>query len=582
MWQQIRRRSILIEGERRSSIDMAQSRLTILGAFFIIGYVVIVARLMDLSVVQGAMSVTADRSGFEVAQIAQRRGDIYDRNGFLVATTLKTPSLFVDPSLVMDADNLAHDLMSVIDGLDEKVLLKSLKARNRFAWIKRNITPEQHTQILNIGSPALGVQYEYKRVYPQGELFAHMLGYTDRDGLGLSGAERGFDDVLAQGVDVNLSFDLRLQHIARRELSTAISDFEAKAGTAVIMDVKSGELLASVSLPDFDLNKASSAGANEKFNRLTLGVYELGSMFKIFSTAALFDLVGARMSDTFDARKPIKVGRFTINDYHAQKRILTVPEVFMHSSNIGSAMMGEKVGGDALRAFYKDLGLLDPLMFDIKEVGRPLLPKPWRHVNTLTAAYGHGLATTPLQMSAAVASVVNGGLFVQPTIEKRSGDEGYFRSDVRVISETTSENIRKLLRLTVTEGTGKNADVKGYRVGGKTGTAEKSVNGRYDRSLLISSFVGAFPIDDPRYVVMVMVDEPKGQKHSYGYATAGWVAAPAVSRIVTSMASVLGMPADQHNLDQDISDELLPYIYDPKTKAYKAPKMVKGAQRVSY
>ncbi len=582
MWQQIRRRSILIEGERRSSIAMAQSRLTILGTFFIVGYVLVVARLMDLSVVQGVMSAQSVKSSFEVAQITERRGDVYDRNGFLVATTLKTPSLFVDPSLVVDPELLTQDLLGIITDLDVVRLRNSLGAHNRFAWIKRGITPDQHTQILEVGSPALGVQYEYKRVYPQGELFAHMLGYTDRDGLGLSGAERGFDDVLSKGQDVNLSFDLRVQHIARRELNAAITEFEAKAGTAVVMDVKSGELLASVSLPDFDLNKAPSASDNEKFNRLTLGVYELGSMFKIFSTAALFDLVGARMSDTFDARKPIKVGRFTINDYHAQKRVLSVPEVFMHSSNIGSAMMGDKIGGDAMRAFYKDLGLLDPLVFDIKEVGRPLLPKPWRHVNTLTAAYGHGLATTPLQMSAAVGTVVNGGLFVRPTIEKKMEDTPYFRSDVRVISETTSENMRKLLRLVVSEGTGKNAEVKGYSIGGKTGTAEKSVNGRYDRDLLISSFVGAFPIDNPRYVVMVMVDEPKGQKQSYGYATAGWVAAPAVARIVTSMASVLGMPADQYNADADISNELLPYIYDPKTKAYKVPKSIGGAQRVSY
>ncbi|MGH1403674.1 MAG: peptidoglycan D,D-transpeptidase FtsI family protein [Alphaproteobacteria bacterium] len=564
MWQQSRRRSILIEGERRSSVSMAQNRLSMLAVTFVIGYLLIAVRLLDLSVVQGLAVERLVEKNNVVEQIAKRRGDVYDRNGFLLATTLKVPSLFVDPSFVLNADDLAESVLTVIPELEQDEVARVMAADNRFGWIKHGITPEQQQKILGIGSPALGFQYEYKRVYPQGSLFAHMVGYTDRDGLGLAGIERGFDDVLAKGDDVHLSFDLRLQHVMRREVSRAITEFEAKAGTGIIMDVHTGEVLSAVSLPDFDLNAVPKASDNEKFNRLTLGVYELGSMFKIFSTAALLDLTDARLSNTFDARKPIKAGWHTINDYHAQKRILTVPEVFMHSSNIGSALMGREIGGKALRSFYQDLGLLDPLMFDVKEVGRPLLPDPWREVNTLTAAYGHGLATTPMQMSAAVASVVNGGILVRPDVAKYSKDAHALRNEVRVISEETSQDMRKMLRLVVTQGTGKNADVRGYSVGGKTGTAEKSVNGRYHRDRLISSFVGAFPMEKPRYVVMVMVDEPKGQKHSYGYATAGWVAAPAVARVVTSMASILGMPADLYDPDKDISHDLLGYIHDPK------------------
>ncbi len=564
MWQQSRRRSILIEGERRSSVSMAQSRLSMLAVAFVIGYLLIAVRLLDLSVVQGLSAERLVEKENSVQQIAKRRGDVYDRNGFLLATTLKVPSLFVDPSFVLDASALADDVLEVIPALNRERLVGIMGAQNRFGWVKHGITPEQQQDILQIGSPALGFQYEYKRVYPQGALFSHMVGYTDRDGLGLAGVERGFDDVLSKGEDVHLSFDLRLQHVVRREVSKSIADFEAQAGTGVVMDVHTGEVLAAVSLPDFDLNTVSKASDNEKFNRVTLGVYELGSMFKIFSTAALLDLTGARMGQEFDARKPIKAGWHTINDYHAQKRILTVPEVFMHSSNIGSALMGKEVGGKALRSFYGDLGLLDPLMFDIKEVGYPLVPNPWREVSTMTAAYGHGLATTPLQMSAAVASVVNGGLLVRPDVAKHTQNEYALRSDVRVLSEETSQDMRKLLRLVVTQGTGKNADVVGYSVGGKTGTAEKSVNGRYHRDRLISSFVGAFPMEDPRYVVMVMVDEPKGQKHSYGYATAGWVAAPAAARVVTSMASILGMPADLYDPEKDISNDLLDYLHDPK------------------
>ncbi len=574
MWRHARHRAIFIDGEKRAAVCVAQSRLSFIAACFILVYLVIGARLVDLSVVQGNMlrfdlAVEQDQGALNVPKIAQRRGDVYDRNGFLVATTLKTPSLYVDPYLVLDEEALLTDLAGVIPDLDLEKAVRAVTAKNRFGWVHHSITPEQQQRILEIGDPSLGFEYEYKRFYPQSALFTHMLGYTDRDGLGLAGVERSYDDVLSAGNDVHLTMDLRLQHIVRREVSRAMSEFTAKAGAGVVMDAKTGEVLAAVSLPDFDLNDAGDATDMQKFNRLSLGVYELGSMFKIFSTAALLEQERVPMSYTFDARKPIKVGWYTINDYHAQKRILTVPEIFMHSSNIGSALMGQMVGGDNLRAFYKDLGLIDRMDFDIKEVGHILVPKaPWSDSTTMTASYGHGLSTTPVQMCAGVATIVNGGFSVRPTLVKRD-QPARFKNDVRVVSEETSASMRKLLRLVVTEGTGRKADAQGYALGGKTGTAEKSVNGKYRRDKLISSFVGAFPIDDPKYVVMVMVDEPNGNKQSYGYATAGWVAAPAVSRIVSGIASVMGMPADQYDPALDISAELLPFVHDKKKKGVK-------------
>jgi len=569
MWRHARHRSIVIEGERQCAVSMAQSRLSILAVCFIVAYLLIAVRLMDLGIVQAQILADADDTGSEtvaVKEIAARRGDIFDRNGFLVASSLKTPSLFVDPSIVLDADQLVRDIARVIPDLDVEKASSVMSANNRFGWLAHNITPAQQQAILEVGDPSLGFKYHYTRVYPQGSLMSHMIGYADRDGLGLAGAERGFDDILGRGDNVTLSIDLRLQHAVKREVSRAMSEFNAIAGVGLILDAHSGEILAGVSLPDFDLNKAGRATDNQTFNRLTLGVYELGSMFKIFSTAALLELHKVGMDYTFDARKPIKVGWHKINDYHAEKRILTVAEVFMYSSNIGSALMGKMVGGKALRAFYKDLGLMDPLRFDIKEVGKPLTPpEPWRDDSTMTASYGHGLSTSPLQMSTAVASVVNGGIFVHPTIKKKAPKAG-LTSEVRVVSEETSEQIRKLLRLNVTVGTGKKSGVKGMVVGGKTGTAEKSIDGRYHRDKLISSFVAAFPMDDPRYVIMVMIDEPKGNKSSYGYATAGWVAAPAVKRIVESMVSILGLPADRYDPATDISLDLLPYIHDKKEK----------------
>ncbi len=571
MWRSAHRKSIVIEGERRISASIAQGRLSILGVCFVTAYLIMALRLLDLSIVQthalsgGEEPISAE--SVVVEEIAQRRGDIYDRNGFLIATTIKSPSLYVDPSMVLNPQDLSAKLAGILPEMDQEKATKAMCAKNRFGWLAYDITPAQQQKILEIGDPSLGFKYHYRRVYPQEELFAHMLGHTDRDGLGLSGIERGFDDFLAKGEDITLSMDLRLQHAVRREVQSAIEEFSANAGVGIIMDARSGEVLAGVSLPDFDLNEAGKASPDESFNRMTLGVYELGSMFKIFSTAALLEIRKVGMDHTFDARKPLKVGWYKIDDYHAQKRILTVPEVFMYSSNIGSALMGKAVGGKALEAFYKDLGLLNEPDFDIKEVGKPIIPKsPWREDSTMTASYGHGISTSPLQMSAAVASIINGGIAVQPTLLIEDEEQRRLKSDVRVISEETSEDIRRLMRLVVTQGTGKNADVSGIAIGGKTGTAEKIVNGRYSRNQLISSFVAAFPMDNPRYVIMVMVDEPHGTKKSFGYATAGWVAAPAIARITTSMVSILGLPADQYDPAQDISLDLLPYIQDKKHK----------------
>lgn len=573
---QSRRNAIQIEGERSSTLEMARGRLVVLGAFFVLVYLIIAVRAFDLGVLQGDMrrldpvqQEAILRKSASPAFTDVRRGNIYDREGVLLATTVKFAALFADPYLIIEPEKVARGLAKIFPDLKYADLAKSLKQEDaRFVWLKRRITPEQQAKVLELGEPGLEFVQENTRVYPQGDLVAHLVGFTDRDGVGLAGVERSFNHVLAKGENVQLTLDVRLQYAVRREVSTAISEFTAKGGAGIVMDAKTGEVLAGVSLPDFDLNVASVAVDDQRFNRLTLGVYELGSMFKIFSTAALFENFDVGMGKTFDARKPLKMGRHTINDYHAQKRIMTVPEVFMHSSNIGTAMMGQMVGGDNLRKFYSDLGLLHPVKFDVKEIGKPVSPNPWREISTLTASYGHGVSTTPLQMTAAVASVVNGGIAVYPALVQPE-KKGSVKSEVRLLSEDTSLKMRKLLRLVVTQGTGKNADVAGFSVGGKTGTAEKSVNGRYDRNKLISSFIGAFPMQDPRYVIMVMVDEPVGNKKSYGYATAGWVAAPTFGRIVTSMASILGIPATSVDEAQEISADLMQYVHDPAKKEGK-------------
>lgn len=548
MIRRIRQNPSKIQGERSTSLDLAHGRLVMMGVFFVLAYMLLALRALDLSVIQ-AHFFDPETQSIQIAQSKngppqnQIRADILDRNGVMLATTLKTYSLFVDAKLIADPQNTAKALVKIFPDLAFGDTLQKLQTSKSFIWLKRNITPEEQKQVLEIGEPGLMFEEGVQRFYPKGPLGAHLVGYTDIDNNGLAGVERGFDSVLTHDKPLKLTIDIRLQHALHREVGKAIRDFDAIGGVGVIMDVSNGEVLAGVSLPDFDPHRLNDAKDDQTFNRLTLGAYELGSVFKIFSTAAFFEARDLPMSTTFDAREPIKKGRFTINDYHAQKRIMTLPEVFMHSSNIGTAMMAEAIGGPALKSFYEDLGLLKPLDFEIREVAKPLVPDPWREINTLTASYGHGVTTTPLQLAAGVSSVVNGGFLIKPTLlfddEQHSGNK---TPDVRIISEKTSHRMRQLLRLVVTEGTGAKGDVKGYNVGGKTGTAEKIVNGRYDTKKKISSFVGVFPMDNPRYAIFVMVDEPKGNKNTWGYATGGWVAAPAVSRTIASMAAILGIP----------------------------------------
>lgn len=561
------RKKIKMLGARRTSLEQAKSRLVLLSAFFVMAYVIVVARAADLSIIQGALKNTEEVSYLLEGNVNENdiaRGDIIDRNGVLLARSLKTSSLYADPLMIENPAKLAKDLSKIFPDIVYGNMLQKLQSKKRFVWIKRNLTPEQQGQILYLGYPGLNFKQEMRRIYPQGSLASHMVGASGVDGQGLSGIEASFDKYLASsGEPLQLTLDVRLQHVLKREISTAIDEFQAKAGAGLIMDIETGEVLAATSLPDFDPHDYQKAKDAEVFNRLTLGVYELGSSFKIFSTAALLEKTNANMSQKFDVREPIQVGRFKIRDYHPEKRILSLPEVFIHSSNIGSAIMGQAVGTENLKNFYKDIGLFDVPEFEIGEMGRPLIPSPWRDVNTLTASYGHGIAVSPLQLVKATASIMNGGVLVKPTLIKNSshvnGDKR--RPDLRVISPQTSHRMRQLMRLVVTEGTGSKADVEGFLVGGKTGTAEKPGKGGYSRKKLISSFLGVFPMDAPRYVVFVMVDEPQGNKVSYGYATGGWVGAPTVSRVISSMASVLGMTPNK--TDDHFEGSLIKHI---KTK----------------
>jgi cell division protein FtsI (penicillin-binding protein 3) len=333
---------------------------------------------------------------------------------------------------------------------------------------------------------------------------------------------------------------VRLQRIVRQEIEVAMKKFDAVGAAGLVLDVRSGEILAMVSVPGFDPNFARTITDDSRFNRVTLGVYEMGSTFKLFNTAMALDSGKITMNSSVNASVPLQIDRFTIHDDHPQSRWLTVPEVIKYSSNIGSAKIAEEVGVDAQRAFFEKIGFMKPVKVELPESASPLYPNPWRRINMLTIAFGHGMGVTPLQLAMGVAGEVNNGLLVQPTILRRLGSapEGQ-----RIISAATSRNLRQLMRLVVEDGTGKFAEVAGYVTGGKTGTSEKvGEHGGYRKKSLLSTFVGAFPMTDPRYVILVSIDEPKGNKESYGFATAGWVAAPAFAKIVQRMAALYLIP----------------------------------------
>ena len=526
-------------GRARDAIEMSRKRLTITGAILTLAFCVIGLRLVDVSLMQAAVE---PRVAFapKAASLQFSRADIVDRNGILLATSLPTASLYADPRQVLDPAIAAKRLAETLPDLDEKKLAARLASKRAFVWIKRDLTPRQKWDVIRLGLPGIEFRREETRVYPQGRLMSHVVGYVDVDERGIAGVESRFEGELkSRTKPLALSIDMRMQHALCNELSAAKDEFEALGAAGLVLDARTGEVAAMCSLPDFNPNTPMATKGTSRFNRVALGVYELGSAFKVFTTAMALDAGVASLEDRYDATKPLKVSRFTIRDYHAKRRWLSVSEIFMYSSNIGSARLAMEVGGEAQKVFLGNIGLLTPSKIELPEVGAPIVPKIWRPVNTMTIGFGHGIAVSPLQMAAGVAAMVNGGVYRQPTLIKRA--PGQVVLEKQVISERTSKKMRKLMRLVVEEGTGGRADAPGYLVGGKTGTAEKSGTGGYRRKALLSSFVGTFPVDDPRYVVFALLDEPKGNKKTHGYATGGWVAAPIVGRVVRRIGPIAGI-----------------------------------------
>ncbi|ALG70954.1 penicillin-binding protein [Azospirillum thiophilum] len=523
------------------ALDQSRYRLLVTAAVVTTVFTAISVKLA-MATLFGGGGEPRQHVALEVDNTTTNRADILDRNGNLLATSLVTQSLYADPKLVSRPEEAAQKLAGVLPELDYKDLVAKLSGDRRFVWLKRNLTPKQQASVHRLGIPGVAFEREERRFYPAGPLASHVVGFTGIDNNGLAGMEQGFNKRLTEdpGTPLQLSIDLRLQHVLKKELAATVQEFSAIGAAGIVFDVRNGEVLAMVSLPDFDPQDPTGLDPDTLFNRATLGVYEMGSTFKIFNSALAFDTGKIRASDLFDAAHPVKIGRFTINDYHSLHRALTVAEVFQHSSNLGSVRMVQQVGIAAQKAFMTKMGFTKPTGLELPENGWPLVPNPWREVNSYTISFGHGISVSPMHTVAAAASVINGGFFHKPTLLKRQPDAEI--PTEQVVSRQTSDMMRRMFRFVVADGTGKSAEVKGYVVGGKTGTADKQKGRHYQKNSRMSSFLGAFPMQDPRYVVYVLVDEPKATAKTYGYATGGWVAAPAVGRIVKQIGPLLNVP----------------------------------------
>jgi cell division protein FtsI (penicillin-binding protein 3) len=540
----IHRKVHTLQGERQTALDLARGRSAFILTSFLLLYGIVALRVLELTYIRPyflKQETPIMASIDEVKPISKEtRGKIVDREGNILASNVAVTALYIDPIFIQNKDTAYNDLKKIFPKESAETLKERVFSGKRNILVRADLTPKEQDAILQAGHPGLLFKKEYMRIYPQGEQTAHLVGFVGSDGKGLEGLERIFDKQLNKGEDVTLAVDLRLQYAMHKALALKMKDFQAKAAAGIVMNIKTGEILSSVSLPDYDPNVFANAKPHQRSDATINGVYEMGSTFKIFSTAALFESKDPDMTLSYDATKPLVAGRFKIHDYHAEKRVLTIPEIFMHSSNIGSALIGQDIGTDKLKTVYRDLGLLDRVNVSGMTTAQPLVPNPWRPVSTFTASYGHGIAVTPMNMVQAVGTLANGGVKTTPTFIKAREQK---LRQTRILSEKTSKQMLQLMRLVVTNGTGGNAEVAGYHVAGKTGTAEKiSASGGYQKDKLLSSFIGVFPAYDPQYVVFVMVDEPKGNKKSYGYATAGWTAAPAVSDVVQSMAAILGLP----------------------------------------
>ncbi|MDA7579244.1 penicillin-binding protein 2 [Alphaproteobacteria bacterium] len=492
------------------------------------------------------------------------RGNIYDRNKELLATTISTSSLNINPQEVLNKKNTIKKLIEIFPQLDEAALKTKLYSKKQFVNILREISPKEHVLLLNEGIEGLKIRTKHKRIYPNNNLAAHILGSTDIDGSGIAGIEKSSDNQLKNGKNIKISIHSGIQHITEKILFEQINKFEAEGGAGIVMNSKNGEIYAITSLPDYNVNNYNKVSNELLFNKATKGIYELGSTLKLITAAIALDSGLIKENEVFDVSRPLRVSSRTIRDFHPLNYAINIPEVIVHSSNIGSAKIAEKFGSETQLKYLRKLGFMNKMNLQIPELGTPQVLMDRKLLSTMTISYGHGIAITPLHLATSTATLVNNGIKVNPTLLVSKTREKH----TRVFSKSTSNKIKSIMRLVVKSkyGTAKKAEAKGYLIGGKTGTAEKlSKTGGYLKKQNIVAFTSAFPINNPQFIITVMIDNPKGQKFSYGYRTAGWVVAPVVKRLVTRIAPILNIkPQNENSLN--FSQNLIQYEIRGKEK----------------
>lgn len=546
--------------ERRPDAALSQFRLMLLMLLFIGGVAVIGLRIAYLS-------VFADGGTNRAHAGAVARGDILDRNGIPLAQTIEAWSIGVHPAKIIgNKRELADALARLMPEKSADDYLRVLNSKLTFTYLRRRATPELVAAINRLGEPGFDLGREPERIYPQGMLAAHVLGFTDFNGNGVSGMEKVLEGELTgklRGSGATLSIDSRVQQALEAELGAAMAKFSAIGAAGVVMDIKTGEVIALTSMPELNPNKPAQQGPDAAFNRATLGVYELGSTFKPFTVAmALEDGVVKSFGQMYQCPRVLQAGRFRITDTHPFGRACSVAEIMEESSNIGTAQIAAQVGATRQREWLRRMHFLQRVSIELPERGRPLNPGAnWGDIATMTVGYGHGIAVSPLHLATGYATLFNGGWWRPATLLKHHPGNPVPEGE-RVFSEETSYKMRALLRLVVTKGTGKKADAPGYRIGGKTGTAEKIVGGRYTSGAVVTTFAGVFPMDEPRYVIVAMLDDPKATKDTYGFHTAGWNVAPVVSGVVGRIGPMLGVmpdPSREANLA-----EVMPFVHEKK------------------
>jgi cell division protein FtsI (penicillin-binding protein 3) len=532
-------------------LDKSGGRIRLIALAMLAAYVGIAVKLVALGLSHDpplTLKVAADQAA------SGARPDLLDRNGEILATDVKTMSVFAEPRRIIDKDEAVELITAVLPDVDAKELRERLGSKKGFVWVKRQVTAKEQEEIFRLGLPGVGFYPENKRVYPNGPLGAHVIGFVDKDNVGIAGMEKYLDqqsltDPHVPGFTVDpdllkperLSLDLKATHALRDELAAGLERFRAKAAAGAIIDVNTGEVIALESLPDFDPNDPGDVKDPEKINRVNVGVYEMGSTFKAISIAMALDAGKVNLNSRIDARDSLRYGRFTIHDFHATHRVLTVPEVFTHSSNIGTARMALMVGVEGHQAFLRKMGQLDRLRTELPESAEPLAPKRWSELNTMTIAFGQGLNVAPIQAMMAVAALVNGGNLITPTFLPR-GEADATAVARRVVSPQTSESMRYLMRSNATHGSAGLANIPGYYVGGKTGTADKIIHGHYSQDKVFTTFMAITPANKPKYLYLVMFDEPHGLPEDGGYHTAAWNAGRVTGRLIERVEPLEGAP----------------------------------------